>query len=361
MDHTRAEPLYPREDTFSMEHQIDRPDTTPGSATTSERSDSSPSVAIVASAMGVVIVLWGLGPPVTKLISAPPLVGASIRFWIVLPLVWMVCYLKGSRMSLRILRITMPAGIFFGLNQVFVFAALPHVTISVISVILAMQPGVVLILAGPLLGERPTKWHVMWTMVGLVGVTIVLLGGGADVEASPFGVTMTVGALLGFALYYVITRRVLTDSAAVVTVNHFQWMAGTTLTGAAIVTAMALVTMGSDDYGQFGGPDWLYMAFVAVGVGVVSHTMMSWCHQHITVSRSSLYILAMHVVAIGTAWPMHDEPMALLQMLGAVIVLGAVAAVVSLPPIQVRPIGITELAGGPDSTVDNPSDDQGHD
>ena len=307
---------------------------------------SSTSPVVVASAMGLVIVLWGLGPPFTKMISAPPLVGASIRYWIVLPLVWAICYATGNRMSWRIIRITALAGVFFGLNQAFIFAALPHVTISVISVILAMSPGVVLLLAGPMLGERPTRWHIVWTLVGLIGVTIVLLGGGADVEASAFGLLMTIGALLGFTFFYVITRRVLSGTTADAPVNPFQWMAGTTLTGAAVVTTMAVATMGVEDYRQFGGPDWWYMILVAIGVGVVSHTLMTWCHKHIAASRSSLYILGMHVVAIGTAWPLHDEPMTVLQVLGALVVLGAVAAVVSLPPIHVRPLGSSDPVDG---------------
>ena len=44
--------------------------------------DAAPAPIVAASVMAAVVVIWGLGPPVTKLISAPPLVAVSMRFWI---------------------------------------------------------------------------------------------------------------------------------------------------------------------------------------------------------------------------------------------------------------------------------------
>jgi O-acetylserine/cysteine efflux transporter len=296
-----------------------------------------PSRVLVASIMTLVIILWGAGPPVTKLISAPPLVGVTIRFWIVLPLSWTACYVFGGKMNWKIIRMTLPAGIFFSLNQLFIFAALQRVTVSVVAVVMAMQPGAVLLIAGRLLGERPTKLHLLWTVVGLCGVTVVLLGGGAELQLDLFGVLLTLGALVGFTLYYVFTRRALTNPDVGMKIDPLQWMAGSTFAGAITVTLIAAIFLKPQDFTSFGGNDWWFMLLVAVGVGVISHTMMAWCHQYITASRSSLYVLAMHVIAIGIAWPLHNEPMVMLQIFGAVVVLGAVAAVVSLPAIQVRP------------------------
>ena len=42
----------------------------------------------------------------------------------------------------------------------------------------------------------------------------------------------------------------------------------------------------------------------------------------------------MNVVAIGAAWPIHDEPVTLIQAAGGVVVLGAVAAVISRPGVR---------------------------
>jgi drug/metabolite transporter (DMT)-like permease len=79
---------------------------------------------------------------------------------------------------------------------------------------------------------------------------------------------------------------------------------------------------------------------VAGVVGIVGHTLMSWAHRFVAAARSSLILLGMNVVAIAAAWPLHDEPVTLLQALGGVVVLGAVAAVVSRPAsVQLVPTG----------------------
>jgi drug/metabolite transporter (DMT)-like permease len=70
---------------------------------------------------------------------------------------------------------------------------------------------------------------------------------------------------------------------------------------------------------------------VSIVVGIVGHTMMSWAHRFIPAGRSSLILLAMNVVAIVAAWPIHDEPVTWIQAAGFVVVLGAVAAVISRP------------------------------
>ena len=59
--------------------------------------------------------------------------------------------------------------------------------------------------------------------------------------------------------------------------------------------------------------------------------MMSWAHRFIPAARSSLILLAMNIVAIAAAWPIHDEPVTLVQAAGGIVVLLAVAAVLSRP------------------------------
>lgn len=277
--------------------------------------------------MAAVVVIWGLGPPVTKLITAPPLVGASMRFWLSIPVVWAAAYASGRPMSWSILRRTAVAGTLFAANLVFLFAALPHVSIAVLSVILALQPGVVLIVAAPLLDERPTRWHVMWTIVGVGGVGLVILGGEPEVRGSVLGIVLAVGTMLTFTAYYLLNRRVRSGTD----MDSVQWIAGVTLVAGIALTPVALLGTTVDDYRRLGGPDWLYLGFVAVGVGVIGHTMMSWCHKFIPASRSSLYLLMMHVIAIAAAWPLHDEPVTWTQGIGGAVVLGAVGAVVSRP------------------------------
>ena len=277
--------------------------------------------------MATIVVIWGLGPPVTKLITAPPLVAVSVRFWCSIPIVWAILLLTGRRVPREVLRRTALAGTLFGINLVFVFAALQHTSVAVLAVISSMQPGVVLLVAGPWLGERATGWHLAWTAAGVIGVAIVVLGGTHEVRGDALGYVFGVASMLTFTGYSLINRRVRYGTS----IDPVQWMAGITLFAGLTITPVALLVSSPGDYRELAGADWLYLAFVAGVVGVVSHTMMSWVHKFVPASRSSLFLLGAKVVAISAAWPLHDEPVTLIQVLGGVVVIGAVTAVISRP------------------------------
>ena len=274
-----------------------------------------------------IIVIWGLGPPVSKLITAPPLVIAAARFWGSVPILFAVTFATGHRVTKETLRLTWVAGGLFGMNMVFVFIALQHASVAVLAVLMALQPGVVLVVAGRWLGEKATPWHVAWTIVGIVGVCIVVLGNGPDVKIDPIGLIGGVISLLSFTGYYLRTRQVRSTT----TMHPLEWMSGSTLFSALFVTPFALAFTDWSDFRQLGGVDWIYLFYVAGVVGIFSHTLMSWVQGFIPASRSSLYVLGMTVVAVVAAWPINGERFTVQQVLGGVVVLAAVAAVVSRP------------------------------
>lgn len=299
-----------------------------------------PRSGLAPAVMAMIVLIWGLGPPVTKLISAPPLVGTSVRFWLSVPVMWAVAYASGRRVTRSVLRATALPGALFGLNLLCVFAALQHASVAVLAVLQALQPGIVLLIAGPLLGERATPWHVAWTLTGVGGVAVVVLGGSPEVSSDALGFVLAVVSMLTFTAYYLLNRR----ARSTTTIDPLVWMCGVTLFAGLAVTPVALAFSSADDYRQLAGADWAYLLFVAVFVGMIGHTMMSWAHRFIPASRSSLYLLAMNVVAVAAAWPLHDEPITLAQAVGGLVVLGAVAAVLS------RPAGV-RVVGRPSPTA----------
>lgn len=274
-----------------------------------------------------IIILWGLGPPVSKLITAPPVVIAATRFWASVPILFAVTYATGHRVTRETLRHTWLAGVMFGMNMVFVFIALQHASVAVLSVLMALQPGIVLVIAGRWMGERATPWHIAWTAVGIVGVAVVVLGNGPEVQIDPIGLIGGVVALLSFTGYYLRNRIVRTT----VEIHPLEWMSGSTLFSALAVTPFALAFTSVSDFRLLGGFDWIYLVYVAGVVGIFSHTLMSWVQKFIPASRSSLYVLGMTVVAVVAAWPINGEKFTLQQVVGGVVVIGAVAAVVSRP------------------------------
>lgn len=277
--------------------------------------------------MAMVIILWGTGPPLTKLISAPPIVGALYRFGLSAPILVILMSLRRRRVTIALLKQTALPGLAFGINLIFVFAALQEATISVLSVIVALQPALLLFLAGPMFGERPTLRQVGWTLVGIGGAAVVILGAGSEIRTTALGLFLGVLTMLTFTVYFVLTRvaRSTTDA------DPISWMAGVNIWSFLATVPPAIVWMDRSDFAQFGGRDWLWLVLVALLAGTFGHVLMSWVHAYIEAARSSLYLLAMHPVAVGLAWAIHDEPLTALQGVGGAIVLASVAAVIRLP------------------------------
>ncbi len=277
--------------------------------------------------MGLVVISWGLGPPISKLLTAPAMVSAFIRFGMSTPFLLVVLALRGRWLSRRVFWQTALPGLSFGINMVFVFAAVQEVTISVMSVMMALQPAMLLALVGPIFGDRVSVRQIVFTLIGVGGAAGVIMGAGGEFRASGFGLFLTAMSVLTFTVYFVLTRMARSTSA----VDPIEWMAGINFWSfvAAVPPTVLMVT--PNQFFEFGGLDWLWIVIVAFVTGVFGHVLMTWCHGHIEVARSSLYVLAMHIVAVGAAWLIHGEPVTPMQFGGGAVVLFSVAMVIRTP------------------------------
>jgi drug/metabolite transporter (DMT)-like permease len=278
--------------------------------------------------MAGIILFWGLGPPISKLITAPAVVAVLYRFLLSVPLLYGLSILTGHRLRLSTLRRTALAGAAFGVNLVFVFLALGSAAVAVLSVVSTLQPVFILLVAGPLLGERPGLVHLCWTVVGTAGAALVILGAGSEVHSTPAGVLYAVASVVTFTVYFLLTKRARSVEAEL---DPIEWMTGICVFAALAVAPWTLLTSSPSDYRAVGGADWIWMAFIVVVTGVAGHVLMAWTHRYVDASRSSLYLLAMNVVAVGAAWLIHDEPLTPVQLVGGGIVFAAVAAVITRP------------------------------
>ena len=278
-------------------------------------------------ALIVVVLVWGAGPVVAKLVTAPPLVAAPLRFLLSLPLVVAVTAFRGRPLSVVMLRRTAFAGMAFGLNMIFVFATLQESTVAVLTVGVALQPALLLIVVGPLFDEHPSVAQVVWTLVGVGGAAAVILGAGAELRSSALGVVLAFSAMLLFSAYFVLTRmaRSTTD------VDPIEWMAGVTVWACVVTLVPAVVGTSRADLGALDWADIFWLTVMSLTTGLLGHVLMSWVHGYVEAARSSLMILSMNIVAVGLAWPVHDEPITLIQAFGGLVVLGSVAAVIRLP------------------------------
>ncbi len=283
--------------------------------------------------MVLIIIFWGLGPPVSKLITAPSVIAVLYRFWLSVPVLYVMTLATGHRLSMATIKRTVFAGAAFGINLVFVFLTINEAAIAVLSVIAALQPGMILLVAGRFLGEKATPWHILWTVVGVGGTVVVVLGGGRSFEVTGLAIIYSVVSQLFFTFYFVETKRVRSRYQ----IDSIEWMAGVTLFAALTVTPWALISSDRSDYFAVNGLDWVWLAFIIIFTGGLGHVLMAWVLKYIDASRSSLYLLSMNIVAIGAAWLIHDEPLSMVQLAGGAIVFAAVGAVVSRPAEPATP------------------------
>lgn len=284
-----------------------------------------------AALLGVVF-LWGAGPVVTKLIMVPPVTGALIRFGISIPLLFAIVFGTGRRVSRSTMRAAAAPGAAFGINLVLVFATLQEATVAVLVVAVSLQPAAILIIAGPMFGERATRGHVAWTLVAISGASFVILGAGSELRTSALGVALSLTAVAMFTAYFVLTRAARLKTA----VDPIEWMTAINVWAFTAVLPIALFASNWSDVTAMEGRDWFWIAVLAYLTGVLGHVLMSWVHGYVQASRSSLSMLLMNVVAVSLAWPVHDEPMNVVQGLGGLIVVGAVTAVLRIPPAPAR-------------------------
>ncbi len=282
-----------------------------------------------ALALAGIVLFWGLGPPVSKLIEAPSVISVLYRFWMSVPLMWLLATVTGNRPSVASVRRAAWAGAAFGINLIFVFLAINEAAVAVLSAVVALQPGFILLLAGPFLGERATRWHIGWTVVGMAGTAIVVLAGGPNFDVTPLAVAYALAAQLFFTAYFMITKKVRSAHD----IDPIQWMFGVVLFAALAVTPVAVSTSSRNDYRAIDGNDWIWLALIIVFTGGLGHILMTWVHRFVDATRSSLYLLLMHPVVIISAWIIHDEPLTVSQMAGGLVLLGAVAAVISRPAV----------------------------
>jgi drug/metabolite transporter (DMT)-like permease len=228
--------------------------------------------------------------------------------------------LRGGRLRWRLLWAALPAGIAFAADIGLFFTAVKHTTVANATMISALQPALVLFVAGPLFGERVRMSDVWWTVVALVGVAVVVFGSSTTPAWSPFGDLMAVACLFAWTAYFIFGKRGREHLDAVEFVTAMSIVA---------FGAIALVALGTrHDLTVPDGGTWAVILALGLGTGLIGHFLINWAHGHAPLVLTSLLTLLIPVVAMAGAAIFLGEEVVAAQIVGAVIVLGALAILV---------------------------------
>ncbi len=269
------------------------------------------------------VVAWGLGNVLIKYIRLSGLSIAFNRLWLGAAVFTLLLMAQGGRITWRSLRFALPGGVAFGLDVVLFFTAVKHTSVADASIITALQPALVFLVAGRLFGEKVSGSTLVWTGVAIAGTIVAVLGSSVGAGRTLGGDLIAVASLLAWAWYFIASKQCRRRLGAL------EYQAALTIVAAVVVSPLALATSHDliiHDPSTFG---WVLVMVVVPGGG---HLLMNWAHEYVPIMFASTATLAIPVVATVGAVLLLNEVVSGIQAVGMIVVLIALALILRRPP-----------------------------
>lgn len=275
-------------------------------------------LALIGAALAVVA--WGSAGIIIRNIGMGGLAIAVYRFWVYSIALVAFMWWRGTRISWRIMRLSALGGIALGLDVALFFSAVKETTIVNATVIGALQPIVVGIVAWKFFGERIGRRDIGLGVVAIGAVVVVIAAGASRPEWNIGGDLLAAGALFAWSGYFIFSK----GSRGRMTSGEFT--VGTAIWTAIINTPLALLF--GQDLSLPSVRDWLWLLLLALGAGVVGHVLMNWSLVRIPLWMGSSFTLLIPVTSAAMAWLFLDEPLRAIQVAAMVVVLMALGVMI---------------------------------
>ena len=272
-------------------------------------------------ALGVAIVAISTGAILVRLSNAPSAVAAFYRvLFTTLPLV-PIAILKYReefrRIGVRDLLVATLAGIALALHFAAWFESLEWTRVAASVTLVQSQPIFVALGAWLLLRERVTRLMVGGILVAVGGMVVMSLGdflGGVLVGPNPMlgNALALFGALM--AAGYVLTGRSLRQRISLVPYVVVVYSACT-------VCLFAIALLQDGPIVAYPAREWLVFIGLALGPGLLGHTVINWTLEYLESSVVSVSMLGEPVGATLLALVFLAESPTLYTVLGGVVVL----------------------------------------
>ena len=195
---------------------------------------------------------------------------------------------------------------------------------SIAATIMATSAGMLMLLAWPLLGERPRLMATTGTAIGFGGVCVLLVSGGATV--APWGVAASVLAMIMSSTGFVLTKR-WASTESPLTVTSWQLVAGGLL-----VLPFAALVEGTPP--QLDAP--AVAAFAYVIVIATALAFVAWFSglRHLPAGTVGIVGLLNPVTGVLLGTLIAGETFGPRQYLGTALVLAGVVIASRQPPMR---------------------------
>lgn len=292
----------------------------PVSESTSRRPFAGLAVAIVAISTGAILVRFS---------DAPSAVAAFYRvLFTTLPLVPVVIWRYEEdlrRLQRRDMLFATLAGIALAFHFAAWFESLEWTSVAASVTLVQSQPLFVAAGAWLLLQERVTRRMVAGILVAVVGIVAMSLGdllGASLVGADPMlGNALAVGGAV-MAAGYVLAGRSLRQRISLVPYVVVVY-------GVCTVVLLGIVLVQGDALTGYESREWLLFAGLAIGPGLLGHTLINWALKYLESSVVSVSMLGEPVGATLLAVPLLAETPSQFTIAGGLVVLVGIAITAS--------------------------------
>ncbi|MEM8618634.1 MAG: DMT family transporter [Actinomycetota bacterium] len=268
----------------------------------------------------IAVCAWSTGTILIAGIDMGGLAAGFYRFAIfsVGIVVWM--QVTGTPFRLRLLRDSMWGGLALGADIALFFSAIKLTSVVNATIIGALQPVVVGVVAAKFFGERVRGRDVVWSLVAIAGVFVVVSAAAGDNPNDWRGDLLAFGAMLTWSGYFIASKH------SKHTMTSTEFTAGTAIWVAIICFPLAFL------FGQdMSWPSWTNLALLGAMVlsaGVIGHSLMNWSLVRIPLWIGSTFTLLIPVFSALLAWMFLDEPVTWIQVVAMAVVIGALTAIV---------------------------------
>lgn len=274
-------------------------------------------------------VIFGLGVPVTKALlddwvtpigyMASRCVFAAIIFWVV------AAFMPKEHVDKKDMIVLLLGGLLgFVISQTLTAEALKFTTPVYFSLVAALTPIAVMILAAIFLKERISGLKIVGVVMGIGGALLMLYfswtsGAGSD---DLLGISLAVLSVLTWAVYLIITRKVSAKYSAVTQMKYFF------LISAVVMLPIALMEPQQRLYSaEWGWSGVLEMAFIVLFATGLGYFLIPYAMKFLRATTVSIYtniqpvVASLVAIAVGQDVLTWDKPVAaILVLLGAYIV-----------------------------------------
>ena len=269
----------------------------------------------------VAVTAWGLSGVISKHIDMGGIAIAAYRFVAYFLALSVFMHLRGTRITVRMLRLSLWGGLALGVDVALFFSAVKHTSVANATIIGALQPVLVAIVAHRFFGERIRPRDMGFGAIALVGVVVVVLNAADSTKTDISGDILAVGALFAWAAYFIFSKLAkgkLTGNEY--TIGSAFWVG---------VTNVPLAFAFGQDMSWPSAESWLWLLILAFGAGIMGHSIMNWAIQQIPLWVGSTFTLFIPTVAAFSAWIFLGEQLTATQMVANAVVVLALGGVVT--------------------------------